>query len=75
VAVRSGLEKGVVANPRGARSQFSRSTKQTVPSNEVPTTLAGIKSLYPSFGEELQAAAGRIEMSAPLEPRIPRAGV
>jgi hypothetical protein len=67
VAVRSGLEKGVVANPRGARSQFSRSTKQTVPSNEVPTTLAGIASLYPSLAEALREAAGRIEMSSPFE--------
>jgi hypothetical protein len=68
VAVRSGAEGAVVANPRAVRSQFSRSTKQTVPSNEVPTSLAGIKGLYPSFDEELQAAAGRIEMSAPLDP-------
>jgi hypothetical protein len=30
-------------------------------------SLAGIKGLYPSFDEELQAAAGRIEMSAPLQ--------
>lgn len=67
VAVRSGPEV-LVASPRGVRSQFSRSTKQTMPGNEVPTTLAGIARLYPSFEEELQAAAGRVEMSSPLDP-------
>ena len=68
VAVRSGQAEALVANPRGARSQFSRSTKQTVPENEVPTSFAGIAGLYPSFEEELQAAAGHVEMSSPLEP-------
>jgi hypothetical protein len=65
VAARNGPTGGVVANPRAARSQFSRSTTQIVSSDKVPTSLAGIKGLYPSFDEELQAAAGRIEMSAP----------
>jgi hypothetical protein len=67
VAVRSGTDGAVAANPRAVRSQFSRSTKQTVPSNEAPTSLAGIKGVYPSFDEELQAAAGRIDMSARLQ--------
>ena len=68
VAVRSGPEGGVVANPRAVRSQFSRSTTQIVSSDQAPTNLAGIKRLYPSFDEELQTVVGRIEMSAPLDP-------
>jgi hypothetical protein len=68
VAVRSGPEDGVVAKPPSARSQFSRSTKQTVPSDEIPTTLAEIAGLYPAFGEELRAAAGGFDPSAGLEP-------
>jgi hypothetical protein len=68
VAVRNGPEGGVVANPRAARSQFSQSTTQIVSVNQVPTSLAGIKGLYPSFGKELQAVVGRVEMSAPVDP-------
>jgi hypothetical protein len=67
LAVRSGRGEGVAANPRGARSQFSRSTKQIVPGNEVPTSLTGIAGLYPSFEEELRTVAGHVAMSAPLE--------
>jgi hypothetical protein len=58
----------VVANPRAARSQFSQSTTQIVSVDQVPTSLAGIRGLYPSFDDELQAVVGRIEMSAPLDP-------
>jgi hypothetical protein len=68
VAVKSGPVQALVASPRGARSQFSRSTKQTVKGNEVPTSLAGIARLYPSFEEELQAVAGHVDMSSPLDP-------
>ena len=66
VAVRSGLEGGVAATPRSARSQFSRSTTQTVSTDKEPTSLAGIGTLYPSFEEELRATAGRIDILAPL---------
>jgi hypothetical protein len=58
----------MVAKPRAVRSQFSRSTTQIVSGDKAPNSLAGIKGLYPSFDEELQAAAGRIEMSPPLDP-------
>ena len=37
LAVRSGTELGVTAKPRNARSQFSRSTTQTVSADKVPT--------------------------------------
>src|SRR5262249_24801737 len=68
LAVRNEPEKGVVATPRGVRSQFSRSTTQTVFDNQVPSDLAGIRGLYPSFEEELRAAAGHIDLTTPLEP-------
>jgi hypothetical protein len=59
VAVRTGTEVGVTAKPRNARSQFSQSTTQTVSADKVPTNLAEIAGLYPSFEDELRAAAGR----------------
>src|SRR5215472_3389854 len=68
VAVRAKPGGGVAANPRSARSQFSRSTKQTVPGEKMPGTLAGIAGLYPSFGDALQTVAGNVQMSSPLEP-------
>ena len=68
VAVRGGPGEGVAANPRSVRSQFSRSTKQTVSSDKVPGTLAGIAGLYPSFNDGLRMVAGNVQMSAPLEP-------
>jgi hypothetical protein len=67
VAVRGGPEGGAAANPRSARSQFSRSTKQTVPSDKVPGSLAGIAALYPSFDDGLRTVAGHVQMSALLE--------
>jgi hypothetical protein len=68
IAVRTKPEDGVAAKPRSARSQFSRSTKQTVPGEKMPGTLVGIVGLYPSFGDALQTVAGNVQMSAPLEP-------
>jgi hypothetical protein len=68
VAVRDGPQRGVAANPRSARSQFSRSTKQLVSGDKLPTSLAGISGLYRSFEDQLQTAAGHVQMSAPLEP-------
>ena len=68
VSVRGGPEEGAVAKPRSARSQFSRSTKQTVSPDKVPTSLAGIADLYPSFEDELRAAIGGFDTSALLEP-------
>jgi len=67
LSVRGGSE-GAVAKPRSARSQFSRSTKQTVSPDKVPTSLAGIAALYPSFEDELRATVGGFETSAVLEP-------
>jgi len=67
LSVRGGSE-GAVAKPRSARSQFSRSTKQTVSPDKVPTSLAGIAALYPSFEDELRATVGGFETSALLEP-------
>jgi len=58
----------VAANPRSARSQFSRSTKQTISSQKLPGTLAGIAGLCPSFDDGLRIVAGNVQMSAPLQP-------
>ena len=68
VAVRNGTEGGIVASPRSARSQFSRSTTQSLAADKVPDDLAGIAALYPSFTDELRAAAGNVEMTTPLKP-------
>src|SRR5262249_42953794 len=68
VAVRTGPEGGVAAKPRNARSQFSRSTTQTVHGDKVPTSLAGIAGLYPSFVDELRTATGPLDISPPLDP-------
>ncbi len=67
--MRSGTEAGVVAKPRSARSQFSRSTTQSVSADKVPASLAGIIRLYPSFEDELRAAAGgTVDISVTLDP-------
>jgi hypothetical protein len=66
VAVRTGQDVGIAAKPRTARSQFSRSTSQTVKPNAAPTTLGEIEILYPNFKDDLYALAGHVSMSDQL---------
>ena len=56
-----------VASPRSARSQFSRSTSQTVKQSDLPQTLEDIDKLYPTFSEDLQLVADEIDLQAALE--------
>jgi len=58
----------VVALPRSTRSQFSRSTSQTVDPDALPQTLEDIDRLYPTFDEDLRFIAGEIELGTPLTP-------
>ncbi len=60
--------KRFVASPRSARSQFSRSTSQTVKQRELPQTLEDIGKLYSTFTEDLQSVTGEIDLRAPLKP-------
>ena len=67
VAVRTG-QGGIAAQPRGVRSQFSRSTKQIVRAGEVLSSLEGIAGLYPSFEEDQETVADPVGLAARLEP-------
>jgi hypothetical protein len=64
LAVRNGSAAGVIASPRSARSQFSRSTTVEAAVTEAPINVAGIAALYPSFEDEFRSA----DPSTPLEP-------
>jgi hypothetical protein len=68
LAVRTAAGDAVVAMPRNSRSQFSRSTRQTVERDAVPRTLQDIERLYPKFDDDLRLVAGAGDMSAPLAP-------
>ena len=57
-----------VASPRSARSQFSRSTSQTVKQGELPQNLEDVDKLYSTFSEDLQLVAGEIDLQAALKP-------
>jgi hypothetical protein len=54
--------------PRSSRSQFSRSTTQTVDRHAVPQTLKEVEDLYPKFDDDLRLVAGESDMSAKLAP-------
>lgn len=68
LAVRSASGAAIVAMPRASRSQFSRSTTQTVDRDAVPRTLKDIEDLYPTFDDDLRLVAGVTKMSAALAP-------
>jgi hypothetical protein len=68
LAVRMASGDAVVATPRASRSQFSRSTRQTVDRDPIPRTLKDVDGLYPKFDDDLRLAAGESDMSAALAP-------
>jgi hypothetical protein len=68
VAVRTASGDAIVAMPRSSRSQFSRSTRQTVDRQAVPRTLKDVEDLYPKFDEDLRLVAGESALSATLAP-------
>ena len=67
LAVRSASGEAVVAMPRSSRSQFSRSTTQTVERRGLPRTLKEVDDLYPKFDDALRLVAGESDMSASLK--------
>jgi hypothetical protein len=68
LAVRSASGAAIVAVPRSSRSQFSRSTSQTIDRDAVPRTLQEVADLYPKFDDDLRLVAGESDMSAALAP-------
>jgi len=64
LAVRTGPDKGVIANPHSVRSQFSRSTTQET--DRSPTDLAAIAALYPTFQQEWSKLTQNISMATAL---------
>jgi hypothetical protein len=70
LAVRSASGEAIVAMPRSSRSQFSRSTSQTVDRDAVPRTLEEVDDLYPKFDDDLRLVAGERDMSAALAPSL-----
>ncbi len=68
LAVRTASGEAIVSMPRSSRSQFSRSTTQTVDRRTVPRTLKGVEDLYPKFDDDLRLVAGESDMSAKLAP-------
>jgi hypothetical protein len=67
LAVRAASGEAIVAMPRSSRSQFSRSTTQTVDRHAIPRTLEDVEDLYPKFDDELRLVAGESDMSASLK--------
>ena len=70
LAVRVATEEAVVAMPRSTRSQFSRSTKQTVDPDAVPTSLGEVEEFYPHFTDDLRRVADDVDMSERLVPSL-----
>ena len=68
LAVRTASGEAIVSMPRSSRSQFSRSTTQTVDRHAVPQTLKEVEDLYPKFDDDLHLVAGESDMSAKLAP-------
>jgi hypothetical protein len=68
LAVRSASGDAVVAMPRSSRSQFSRSTSQTIDRDAVPRTLKEIDELYLKFDDDLRLVASENDMSVALAP-------
>jgi hypothetical protein len=68
LAVRTASGEAIVSMPRSSRSQFSRSTTQTVDRHAVPQTLKEVEDLYPKFDDDLRLVAGESDMSAKLAP-------
>ena len=68
LAVRTASGEAIVPVPRSSRSQFSRSTTQTVDRRAVPETLKDVEELYPKFDDDLRLVAGESDMSAALAP-------
>ena len=66
LAVRAASGEAIVAMPRSSRSQFSRSTTQTVDRHAIPRTLKDVEDLYPKFDDALRLMAGEADMSAEL---------
>ena len=67
-AIRTAAGAAIVATPRSSRSQFSRSTKQTVDRQAELRTLRDVDALYPKFDDDLRLMVGEIDMSAALAP-------
>jgi hypothetical protein len=68
LSLTNGSEERVVSVPRSTRSQFSRSTSQTIDPDALPRTLGDIGRLYPTFSDELRFAAGEINLGTALRP-------
>jgi hypothetical protein len=66
VAIRTGTDKGVVADPRSVRSQFSRSCTRDVTATGLPDNLAAAAALNPSFDPGLRAAFDAADMAQPF---------
>jgi len=63
VAVRAGPGKGVVADPRSVRSQFSQSCSREFAAASLPGNLAAVAGLNASFEPGLNAAFNTADMS------------
>ena len=68
LAVRTASGEATVPLPRSSRSQFSRSTTQTVDRRAVPETLKEVERLYAKFDDDLRLVAGDSDMSSALAP-------
>jgi hypothetical protein len=68
VAIRTGPSKGVVADPRSVRSQFSQSCSREFATASLPGNLAAAAGLNPSFESGLHAAFSTADMSLQLVP-------
>jgi hypothetical protein len=68
LAIRTASGDAIVSMPRSSRSQFSRSTTQTVDRDALPRALKDVDELYPKFDDDLRLAAGAIDVSAALAP-------
>jgi hypothetical protein len=68
LSLTKGPDDRVVSMPRSTRSQFSRSTSQTVDPGALPQTLEEVDRLYPTFGDDLRFVAGEVDLRAALTP-------
>jgi hypothetical protein len=68
LAIRAASGEAIVSMPRSSRSQFSRSTTQTVDRRALPRILEDVDDLYPKFDDDLRLVAGASDMSAELAP-------
>jgi len=70
LAVRAASGDAIVAVPRSSRSQFSRSTTQTIDRDAAPRALMAVDDLYPKFDNDLRLLAGASDLSAALTPGL-----